>query len=47
MLTFDRLWLAGVGREAARDIHGMVGIAGPYDFLPLRSVRFSGRSITG
>ncbi len=39
MLTFDRQWLAGVGLDATRDLAGMVGIAGPYDFLPLRSDR--------
>lgn len=37
MLAFDREWLAGVGLNATRDIAGMAGIAGPYDFLPLNS----------
>lgn len=37
MLTFDRQWLADVGLDATRDLRGMVGLAGPYDFLPLHS----------
>lgn len=35
MLTLDRQWLAAAGLDADRDIAGMVGLAGPYDFLPL------------
>jgi acetyl esterase/lipase len=35
MLGLDRRWLAGVGLEAQRDVAGLIGIAGPYDFLPL------------
>jgi acetyl esterase/lipase len=35
MLTFDPQWLAGVGLEAGRDVAGFVGLAGPYDFLPI------------
>ena len=31
MLTLDRRWLG----ERRTRIHGMVGLAGPYDFLPL------------
>jgi len=34
MLTLDRQWLAGVGLDD-RVIRGTVGLAGPYDFLPL------------
>jgi acetyl esterase/lipase len=36
MLGVDRRWLAAVDLDPRRDIAGMVGIAGPYDFLPLR-----------
>ncbi len=35
MLTLDRQWLAAVGLDPDSDIAGMVGLAGPYDFLPL------------
>ncbi len=35
MLTLDRSLLAAVGLSPARDISRMVGLAGPYDFLPL------------
>lgn len=34
MLTLDRQWLAGVGLDDSI-IRGTVGLAGPYDFLPL------------
>lgn len=37
MLTFDRQWLARVGLDAHTDVAGFVGLAGPYDFLPIRS----------
>jgi acetyl esterase/lipase len=37
MLTLDRRWLNAVGLDPDRDIKGMVGLAGPYDFLPLKS----------
>lgn len=37
MLTLDRRWLARVGLDARRDLAGVVGLAGPYDFLPLNS----------
>lgn len=37
MLAFDRKRLAKVGLAASRDIDAMVGLAGPYDFLPLRN----------
>jgi acetyl esterase/lipase len=35
MLALDPQWLANVGLNSRRDIRGMVGLAGPYDFLPL------------
>jgi len=35
MLALDSQWLAAVGLDSRRDIRGMVGLAGPYDFLPL------------
>jgi acetyl esterase/lipase len=39
MLTLDAQWLKGVGLDANRDIAGLIGISGPYDFLPLKSSR--------
>jgi acetyl esterase/lipase len=36
MLTYDRQWLEEVDLDPDRDIRGLVGLAGPYDFLPLR-----------
>jgi acetyl esterase/lipase len=36
MLALDRQWLADVGLDAGRDIAGLIGVSGPYDFLPLR-----------
>lgn len=36
MLTLDDRWLVAVGESPAA-IRGTVGLAGPYDFLPLRS----------
>ena len=35
MLAFDRRWLNHVAVDVARDIVGMIGLAGPYDFLPI------------
>jgi acetyl esterase/lipase len=35
MLTFDRQWLGNVALDPRRDVKGMIGLAGPYDFLPL------------
>ena len=35
MLTYDRQFLAATGLEPNRDLRGLVGLAGPYDFLPL------------
>ena len=37
MLALDKRWLADVGMDPDRDVMGVVGLAGPYDFLPLRS----------
>ena len=37
MLALDPQWLAAVGMDPHRDIKGVVGLAGPYDFLPLSS----------
>jgi acetyl esterase/lipase len=39
MLAVDRRWLLGVGLDPGRDLKGAVGLAGPYDFLPLHSVK--------
>ncbi|MGP0092448.1 MAG: alpha/beta hydrolase [Xanthobacteraceae bacterium] len=36
MLTLDGQWLREVGLQSRRDIAGLIGISGPYDFLPLR-----------
>ena len=36
MLALDRRWLGAVGLDARTDVSGVVGLAGPYDFLPLR-----------
>src|ERR1700744_5976030 len=36
MLSLDARWLAKVGLAPGRDIAGFIGLAGPYDFLPLR-----------
>jgi acetyl esterase/lipase len=35
LLSLDATWLAKVGLDPARDIAGTIGLAGPYDFLPL------------
>ena len=35
MLAFDGRWLERVDLDPARDLAGMVGLAGPYDFLPI------------
>jgi acetyl esterase/lipase len=37
MLTYDPQWLATVNLDPDRDVKGLVGLAGPYDFLPLHS----------
>lgn len=36
MLSIDDRWLGKVGLKPGRDIAGLIGIAGPYDYLPLR-----------
>jgi acetyl esterase/lipase len=36
MLALDRRWLGAVGLDPKRDLAGVIGLAGPYDFLPLR-----------
>jgi len=37
MLALDPRWLRAEGLDPWRDIAGLIGLAGPYDFLPLRS----------
>jgi acetyl esterase/lipase len=36
-LATDRRWLADTKLDPKRDLAGVIGIAGPYDFLPLES----------
>jgi acetyl esterase/lipase len=36
MLAFDPQWLGALGLDPRRDVAGLIGIAGPYDFLPIR-----------
>jgi acetyl esterase/lipase len=36
MLSIDMRWLGKVGLDPRRDIAGLIGIAGPYDLMPLR-----------
>jgi acetyl esterase/lipase len=35
MIAFDPQWLAKIGHDADSEIAGLIGVAGPYDFLPL------------
>jgi len=35
MLALDGSWLRSVGLDPVRDIAGLIGLGGPYDFLPL------------
>jgi acetyl esterase/lipase len=35
MLRFDPHWLGAMDLDPRRDLAGMIGLAGPYDFLPL------------
>ena len=35
MLSIDARWLHQVGLAPGRDIAGLIGISGPYDYLPL------------
>jgi acetyl esterase/lipase len=39
MLGLDPRWLSAVGLDPGRDLRGIIGLAGPYDFLPLTSPR--------
>ena len=36
MLAIDATWLQKVGLVPGRDIAGLIGVSGPYDFLPLK-----------
>ncbi len=36
MLAIDARWLRNVGLDPGCDIAGLIGIAGPYDYMPLR-----------
>jgi acetyl esterase/lipase len=36
-LAVDKRWLGGVGMDPATDIKAVIGLSGPYDFLPLHS----------
>jgi acetyl esterase/lipase len=36
-LATDRRWLAETKLDPSKDIAGVIGIAGPYDFLPLKA----------
>jgi len=36
MLAIDGRWLQAVGLKPGRDVAGLIGLSGPYDFLPLR-----------
>ena len=36
MLAIDATWLQKVGLKPGRDILGLIGVSGPYDFLPLK-----------
>jgi acetyl esterase/lipase len=35
MLSLDPEWLGASGLDPRRDVAGMIGVSGPYDFLPL------------
>jgi acetyl esterase/lipase len=37
MLSFDPQWLEQVGLNSQTDLAGFIGLAGPYDFLPIES----------
>ena len=37
MLSFDPLWLRQVGLNSQTDLAAFIGLAGPYDFLPIES----------
>ena len=36
MLALDERWLGAAGLKACSDLAGVVGLSGPYDFLPLK-----------
>ncbi len=36
MLAFDARWLSAHGLDPRKDVAGVVGLAGPYDFLPIK-----------
>ena len=36
MLAFDARWLASHGLQSRKDIAAVIGLAGPYDFLPIK-----------
>jgi len=35
MLSIDGRWLGKVGLNPHRDVAGLIGLAGPYDLMPL------------
>lgn len=37
MLAIDSRWLQKVGLAPGRDIAGLIGLSGPYDYMPLRN----------
>ncbi len=37
LLALNPAWLAAVGMQPGRDLRGVIGLSGPYDFLPLQS----------
>ena len=39
MLALEPRWLAAVGLQSTRDVRGLIGLSGPYDFLPLKRER--------
>ncbi len=41
MLALDHRWLGAIGMRPGEDIAGWIGIAGPYDFLPLRDPKLA------
>src|ERR1019366_291223 len=37
MLSFDLQWLRQIGLNSQTDLAAFIGLAGPYDFLPIES----------
>jgi acetyl esterase/lipase len=37
MLAIDARWLGAAGLDPRRDLTGLIGVSGPYDFLPVRN----------